>query len=87
MTWDDVNLENRYIILYTRKKKGGHLTPRKVPMTQRLFEVLTRRYLVRDKTTSMVFSHEYWSRKTGRFEEGPFKDRKRLMAGLCKERE
>ena len=84
LTWEDVNLEDRYIILYTRKKKGGHLTPRKVPMTQRLLEILTRRYLVRDKNQPLVFSHEYWSRKNGRLEQGAYKDRKRLMAGLCK---
>ena len=34
LTWSDVNFEQRYVILYTRKKKGGHLTPRKVPMTE-----------------------------------------------------
>jgi hypothetical protein len=25
LTWTDVNLEKRYVVLYTRKKKGGHL--------------------------------------------------------------
>ena len=49
LTWADVNLEERYVVLYTRKKKGGHLTPRKVPMTQKLFEVLSRRYEKRDE--------------------------------------
>ena len=44
LTWDDVDLERRYVVLYTRKKRGGHLTPRKVPMTQRLYEVLSRRH-------------------------------------------
>ena len=29
LKWQDVNLEQRYVILYTRKKKGGHRTPRK----------------------------------------------------------
>jgi integrase len=29
LAWDDVNLERRYVVLYTRKKRGGHLTPRK----------------------------------------------------------
>ena len=40
LTWSDVNFEERCVILYTRKKKGGHLTPRKVPMTQKLFGTL-----------------------------------------------
>jgi integrase len=29
LTWHDVDFENRQVALYTRKKKGGHLTPRK----------------------------------------------------------
>ncbi len=33
LTWEDVDLVGKYVVLYTRKKKGGHLTPRKVPMT------------------------------------------------------
>lgn len=55
LTWDDVNLARRYVILYTRKKKGGHLTPRKVPMTGMLHEILSRRYLFRDKSLPWVF--------------------------------
>jgi len=34
LEWKDVNFDDRFVILYTRKKLGGHLTPRKVPMTQ-----------------------------------------------------
>ncbi|MHC4637599.1 MAG: hypothetical protein ACYTBP_09640 [Planctomycetota bacterium] len=30
LTWDDVNFKQQYVILHTRKKKGGHLTPRKL---------------------------------------------------------
>jgi len=37
LTWEDVNLEQRYVILYTRKKRGGHRTPRKVPMADKLY--------------------------------------------------
>ncbi|MBF0227593.1 MAG: site-specific integrase, partial [Desulfobacterales bacterium] len=42
LKWDDVDLEQRFVILYTRKKKGGNLTPRKIPMTKRLYEILHR---------------------------------------------
>ncbi len=83
LTWDDVNLEEKYVVLYTRKKKGGSLTPRKIPMTQRLFEVLSQRQMRRDETKAWVFWHTYWSRKTGRLEDGPFQDRKRIMFSLC----
>ncbi|MBF0380577.1 MAG: site-specific integrase [Magnetococcales bacterium] len=84
LTWDDVDLNGRFIILYTRKKKGGHLTPRKIPMTGKLFEVLSRRYVKREKSKSWVFWHTYWSSKTGKKVEGPYLDRKLFMRTLCK---
>jgi integrase len=84
LTWDDVNFEHRYVVLYTRKKKGGHLTPRKVVMTEKLYEIISRRYKCRDTTKSWVFWHRYWSEKEGRIKEGPFQDRKKIMKVLCK---
>ncbi len=84
LTWDDVNLEEQYLILYTRKKKGGHLTPRKVPMTERLYKLLSRRYAGREPRVPWVFWHTYVSKKTGERCEGPYARRKRLMPGLCK---
>ena len=83
LRWDDVDLNQRTVVLYTRKKKGGHLTPRKVPMTQKLFDVLKRRYEKRDPNKPWVFWHRYWSRKQGQFIEGPYGDRKKLMKRLC----
>ena len=41
MVWEDVDFNDRSLILYTRKKKGGHLTPRKIPMTNMLHKVLS----------------------------------------------
>ena len=83
LTWEDVNLNERFVILYTRKKVGGDLTPRKVPMTQKLYEVLKRRHDNRDPDKPWVFWHRYWSRKKGRFCEGPYGDRKQVMKTLC----
>ena len=85
LCWEDVNLDARSVILYTRKKRGGHLTPRKVPMTQKLYEVLEQRNEKRDPNKPWVFWHRYWSRKRGCFIEGPFGDRKKVMKRLCKE--
>ncbi len=82
--WEDVDLEHRYVVLYTRKKKGGHLTPRKVPMTQKLFAILSRRYAERDTSKPWVFWHTYWSSKTGEKCTGPYQDRKKIMATLCR---
>jgi len=84
LTWNDVDLKGRYVILYTRKKKGGHLTPRKVPMTQKLHEILLHRYSNRDKTKPWVFWHNYWSSKTREKKDGPFRDRKKIMKTLCR---
>lgn len=84
LTWPDVNFEERYVILYTRKKKGGNLTPRKIAMTTRLYQVLSYRYEHRDKRKPWVFWHRYWSRKTKEWVEGPYKDRKLIMKSLCK---
>jgi integrase len=84
LTWDDVNLKDRYVVLYTRKKKGGHLTPRQVPMTGRLFDILSRRHSQRDPSKPWIFWHTYWSRKSGTKVYGPYKDRKKFMKTLCR---
>jgi integrase len=74
----------KYVVLYTRKKKGGHLTPRKVPMTTKLYQMLLRRHRNRDKDKPWVFWQRYWSRKEGRFVDGPYQDRKAIMRILCR---
>jgi integrase len=83
LTWQDVNFDARCVILYTRKKKGGHLTPRSVPMTGKLYEVLARRFEKRDPEKPWVFCHRYWSRKNGQWIEGPYIERKKIMRTLC----
>ena len=84
LTWQEVSLEERFIVLYTRKKRGGHLTPRKVPMTDRLYRIVQRRYLSRENGKPWVFWHRYWSAKEQKMVEGPFNDRKKFMRTLCK---
>ena len=83
LLWEDIDFKQRFVILYTRKKKGGHLTPRKIPMTQKLYDVLRNRYDKRNSDKPWVFWHRYWSRKHGQFIEGPYGDRKKLMKRLC----
>ena len=84
LKWSDVDFNDRYVVLYTRKKKGGHLTPRKIPMTAKLYHVLLRRYKNRDKTKQWVFWHRYWDRKEKVWMEKPYQDRKGIMRSLCK---
>ncbi len=83
LTWDEVDLRTRSVVLYTRKKKGGHLTPRKVPMTLKLYTILSRKHQERDRKKPWVFWHRYWSRKDNGWKEGPFDDRKKFMKTLC----
>ncbi|MDA8404402.1 MAG: site-specific integrase, partial [Desulfobacteraceae bacterium] len=84
LKWDDVDLKNRFIILYTRKKRGGDLTPRKISMPDRLFKLLQRSYTNRDKDKPWIFWHRYWDRKKQEWIEAPFKDRKKIMTTLCR---
>lgn len=80
---EDVDFEHRYVVLRTRKKKNGNLTPRKVPMTEKLFEILTRRFASKDPDVPWVFWHTYTSSKTGERKKGPYRDRKKIMKSLC----
>lgn len=85
LTWDDVSLQDRYVILYTRKKSGGHLTPRKVHLTSRLLEVLTRRHQSRDPKKPWVFWTKYSDNHIGAETEGPYLNyRKTILKTLCK---
>ena len=84
LVWDDVDLAGRSVTLYTRKKQGGNLTPRKVPMTDKVLEVLIRRYQTRDTAKPWVFWQRYWCRKTNQWKEGPYLDRKKIMQTLCR---
>ncbi|MBI5846051.1 MAG: site-specific integrase [Deltaproteobacteria bacterium] len=84
LIWEDVDLEKRFLVLYTRKKKGGHRTPRKVPLTSRLYVIMARRKVLRDQSVPWVFWHTYREKKSGEIIKGPFLDRKRIMQGLCK---
>jgi hypothetical protein len=57
--------------LHTRKKKGGSLTPREVPMAEKLSEVLSGRHEAINPDKPWVFWHSYRSRKSGEMVEGP----------------
>jgi len=83
LTWTDVDLDDRYVVLYTRKKMGGHLTPRKVPMPEKLYGILSCRYARRDKAKPWVFWHRFRDVKKGVWAEGPYRDRRTLMRTLC----
>jgi integrase len=85
LKWDDVSLGEGYLVLYTRKKKGGHLTPRKVPLTKRLADILQKRFKTREKSTPYVFFSYYKDWKTKKWIVAPFRHyRKTILKTLCK---
>jgi integrase len=85
LKWEDVDLENGYLVLYTRKKRGGHLTPRKVPLTERLGEILKVRLESRKKSYPWVFYASYQDWKTKKKVVAPFrKYRRTILKTLCK---
>jgi integrase len=84
LTWEDVDFERNKVTLYTRKKKGGNLTPRRITMTARLRIILLARHQSRAVDKPWVFWQRYWSRKEGKFMEGPYQDRKKIMGTLCR---
>ena len=89
LTWDDVYFEGMtgYVVLYTRKKRGGHLTPRKVPMTQRLCAILRERFLARTTGQPWVFCNTYVDWNTKESKCGPFQYRKTILKTLCNKAE
>jgi len=76
LTWNDVNLDEKYLTLYTRKITGG-LTPRKIPLTKRLYEILSR--MNQTRKGPWVFPNPRTNK--------PYSDRKSIMRRLCKKAE
>ncbi|WP_373501949.1 tyrosine-type recombinase/integrase [Desulfococcus sp.] len=77
LTWEDVNFQNRFVRLHTRKRKGGSLEGRTIPMNQILHDVLWRRGQHRDQDSPFVFT----SAKTGgRYSR---EAKKGMMTRLC----
>lgn len=83
LRWLDIDFKHNTVSLYTRKKKHGTKTPRVIPMTAKLREVLCRRNDSRDRSIQWVFSHRYYSKVQEKTLVGPYKDRKKFMKSLC----
>ncbi len=84
LTWDDVSFSDRYVTLWTRKRKNGNREPREIPMVPKLQDILYHRYQQRDDTIPWVFWHEYWCRDSQKWIKAPYKDRKKIMGTLCR---
>ena len=83
LTWDDVDFDKRLVTLWTRKRKGGNREHREVPMIPKLYDILLFRFKNRKGDRPWVFWHTYWDRSKGTWIQGPYGDRKILMASLC----
>jgi integrase len=83
LRWEDVDFENREITLYTRKKRGGHRTPRQVPMTQMAYNILKKRNEHRDPDVPWVFWRYSCDSETGEMVKGPYPYRKDLLLRAC----
>jgi len=77
MVWDDVNFEQRWIRLWTRKRRGGELQEDKIGMTDVLKGVLENRWKNRDKSSSFVFPNKEGVSHT-------YDQKRYLMERLCK---
>ena len=67
-----------------KKLPFGHLTPRKVAMTAKLSEILSRRVSDRTRNVPWVFWQRYRDRSTGKMVIGPFHYRRTILRTLCK---
>ena len=85
LTWDDVSFPDRFVTLWTRKRKNGNREPRDISMVPKLYDILYHRFQQRDDSLPWVFWHEYWCRKSLKWIKGPFKDRKKIMGTLCRQ--
>jgi integrase len=84
LTWEDVDFERRLVTLWTRKRKNSNREPRDVPMVPNLYEILKSRYEQRNPNMPWVFWHTCYSSKKKQKVSGPYGDRKRVLATLCK---
>jgi integrase len=77
MIWNDVNFENRWIRLWTRKRRGGELQEDKIAMTDTLYAVLNRRWKKRNTSTPYVFHNADGSKLI-------YQQKRNTMRNLCK---
>ena len=71
LTWEDINFEQQWVLLHTRKRRGGALEGDHVPMNDTLCDVLKSRWKRRDRASVTVFSFTTV-------------ELRQMMPGLCK---
>lgn len=85
LLWKDIDLTKRTVTLHTYKSAKGKRTPRTIPMTEKLQEVLSSRSSrIKHDEEDYVFQRRWYNYRTKTWEQGPYKKRQRLMEDLCK---
>lgn len=73
-TWQDVNFDNRTLVLWTRKRKDGAFEPDTMPINQDLYDVLWNLWKRREQNKWV-----FYNKKTGtRYHKRP-----KLMRAVC----
>lgn len=75
LTWQDVNFERRTVTLWTRKRKGGNLEPRTIPMNNDLYGVLWSLWGRREQQSWVFFNAKEGTR---------YNRRPKMMRSVCK---
>ena len=76
LRWDDVNLGNRTITLWTKKRRSGEYEPDTLPMSEGLYEVLIGLWRKRGHPEWVFFNPRTGTR---------YMHRPKLMRGLCRQ--
>ena len=79
LAWEDVDLSHRTVTLWTSKRRGGNSEPRKIAMSQTLYEVLERLNGQRTAAETHVFTDP----KTGTAYTRTCNRIKFFMSNLC----
>ena len=80
LTWEDINFEQRWVRLWTRKRRGGELHEDKLPMTGTLYGILKYRWRNRNKAISYIFHNSDGTKIT-------YHQKKDTMRKLCEKAE
>jgi integrase len=64
MIWEDVNFDQKWVKLWTRKRKGGELQEDKIAMNDTLYHLLKHRWINREKSTQYIFHDRNGSKLT-----------------------
>lgn len=75
LRWEDISFEKQTITLWTRKRKGGNLEPRYIPMNQELYNLLWSMWQRKTQNNWVLYNERTNSR---------YNHRPKFMRSLCR---